>query len=163
MTTCGLSDNQKCDWIGWRPRDLILCGLFSILFTRHFSCIPDQTREFVVQEPKAFRALFEGNPERDMQCISLFLSLQMNRTKGDEEEYWNSSKFKAFTFDDEDDELSQVGFREQLLKFSSPSTVYAFPCILSNLSSLGSAVLSVRSLEDSSWRRTLGKERNCQS
>uniref|UniRef100_A0A8C9CGI8 Spermatogenesis-defective protein 39 homolog n=1 Tax=Phocoena sinus TaxID=42100 RepID=A0A8C9CGI8_PHOSS len=32
----------------------------------------------------------------------------MNRTKGDEEEYWNSSKFKAFTFDDEDDELSQV-------------------------------------------------------
>nr|XP_020758313.1 spermatogenesis-defective protein 39 homolog [Odocoileus virginianus texanus] len=32
----------------------------------------------------------------------------MNRTKGDEEEYWNSSKFKAFTFDDEDDELSQL-------------------------------------------------------
>uniref|UniRef100_A0A8D0WFD0 Spermatogenesis-defective protein 39 homolog n=1 Tax=Sus scrofa TaxID=9823 RepID=A0A8D0WFD0_PIG len=40
--------------------------------------------------------------------ISLFTSLQMNRTKGDEEEYWNSSKFKAFTFDDEDDELSQL-------------------------------------------------------
>uniref|UniRef100_A0A8D0Z8L5 Spermatogenesis-defective protein 39 homolog n=1 Tax=Sus scrofa TaxID=9823 RepID=A0A8D0Z8L5_PIG len=39
---------------------------------------------------------------------SLFTSLQMNRTKGDEEEYWNSSKFKAFTFDDEDDELSQL-------------------------------------------------------
>ncbi|KAK2104516.1 spermatogenesis-defective protein 39 [Saguinus oedipus] len=37
-----------------------------------------------------------------------FLSLQMNRTKGDEEDYWNSSKFKAFTFDDEDDELSQL-------------------------------------------------------
>ncbi|XP_007121484.1 spermatogenesis-defective protein 39 homolog isoform X1 [Physeter macrocephalus] len=35
-------------------------------------------------------------------------TLQMNRTKGDEEEYWNSSKFKAFTFDDEDDELSQL-------------------------------------------------------
>lgn len=33
---------------------------------------------------------------------------EMNRTKGDEEEYWNSSKFKAFTFDDEDDELSQL-------------------------------------------------------
>lgn len=32
----------------------------------------------------------------------------MNRTKCDEEEYWNSSKFKAFTFDDEDDELSQL-------------------------------------------------------
>ncbi|XP_059770726.1 spermatogenesis-defective protein 39 homolog isoform X2 [Balaenoptera ricei] len=32
----------------------------------------------------------------------------MNRTKGDEEEYWNSSKFKAFTFDDDDDELSQL-------------------------------------------------------
>ncbi|KAM4662154.1 spermatogenesis-defective protein 39 homolog isoform 1-T2 [Discoglossus pictus] len=33
----------------------------------------------------------------------------MSRAKGDEEEYWNSSKFKAFTFDDdEDDELSQL-------------------------------------------------------
>ncbi|EHB04786.1 hypothetical protein GW7_03497 [Heterocephalus glaber] len=32
----------------------------------------------------------------------------MNWTKGDEEEYWNSSMFKAFTFDDEDDELSQL-------------------------------------------------------
>uniref|UniRef100_A0A8C5UZQ3 Spermatogenesis-defective protein 39 homolog n=1 Tax=Microcebus murinus TaxID=30608 RepID=A0A8C5UZQ3_MICMU len=36
------------------------------------------------------------------------LGTGMNRTKGDEEEYWNSSKFKAFTFDDEDDELSQL-------------------------------------------------------
>ncbi|XP_075388095.1 spermatogenesis-defective protein 39 homolog isoform X2 [Tenrec ecaudatus] len=34
----------------------------------------------------------------------------MSRTKGDEEEYWNSSKFKAFTFDDEDDELSQAAW-----------------------------------------------------
>lgn len=42
--------------------------------------------------------------------IPVFLLFQMSRTKGDEEEYWNSSKFKAFTFDDEDDELSQVGF-----------------------------------------------------
>ncbi|XP_044518046.1 spermatogenesis-defective protein 39 homolog [Gracilinanus agilis] len=32
----------------------------------------------------------------------------MNRTKVDEEEYWHSSKFKAFTFDDDDDELSQL-------------------------------------------------------
>uniref|UniRef100_A0A8D0GQN3 Spermatogenesis-defective protein 39 homolog n=1 Tax=Sphenodon punctatus TaxID=8508 RepID=A0A8D0GQN3_SPHPU len=32
----------------------------------------------------------------------------MNRMKVDEEEYWHSSKFKAFTFDDEDDELSQL-------------------------------------------------------
>ncbi|XP_066483887.1 spermatogenesis-defective protein 39 homolog isoform X2 [Tiliqua scincoides] len=32
----------------------------------------------------------------------------MNRMKVDEEEYWNSSKCKAFTFDDEDDELSQL-------------------------------------------------------
>lgn len=40
----------------------------------------------------------------------VFPLFQMSRTKGDEEEYWNSSKFKAFTFDDEDDELSQVGF-----------------------------------------------------
>ncbi|XP_056150492.1 spermatogenesis-defective protein 39 homolog isoform X2 [Lampris incognitus] len=28
--------------------------------------------------------------------------------KADEDEYWNSSKFKAFTFDDEDDELSRL-------------------------------------------------------
>ncbi|KAJ7345039.1 hypothetical protein JRQ81_000989 [Phrynocephalus forsythii] len=32
----------------------------------------------------------------------------MNRTKVDEEEYWHSSKCKAFTFDDEDDELFQL-------------------------------------------------------
>lgn len=111
---------------------------------------------------QSFWSSFEGNPERDIQYISL-LSLQMNRTKGDEEEYWNSSKFKAFTFDDEDDELSQVGFCEHSPKFSPLSTVYPFPCILGNLSKLGSAVLSVTSLEDSSWRRTLGKERNCKS
>lgn len=55
--------------------------------------------------------------------VSVFLLLQMNRTKGDEEEYWNSSKFKAFTFDDEDDELSQVGFQEQLLKVLPSSAV----------------------------------------
>lgn len=42
-----------------------------------------------------------------------FLSLQMSRVKGDEEEYWNSSKFKAFTFDDEDDGLSQVGVHKR--------------------------------------------------
>lgn len=35
--------------------------------------------------------------------------LQMSRARADEEEYWHSSKFRAFTFDDEDDELSQVG------------------------------------------------------
>lgn len=29
-------------------------------------------------------------------------------TKVDEEDYWNSSKFRAFTFDDEDDEFSRV-------------------------------------------------------
>lgn len=33
----------------------------------------------------------------------------MSRARADEEEYWHSSKFRAFTFDDEDDELSQVG------------------------------------------------------
>ncbi|XP_028574437.2 spermatogenesis-defective protein 39 homolog isoform X2 [Podarcis muralis] len=32
----------------------------------------------------------------------------MNRIKVDEEEYWHSSKCKAFTFDDEDDELFQL-------------------------------------------------------
>lgn len=37
------------------------------------------------------------------------VSLQMSRARADEEEYWHSSKFRAFTFDDEDDELSQVG------------------------------------------------------
>lgn len=30
------------------------------------------------------------------------------KSKADEEEYWHSSKFKAFTFDDEDDEFSRV-------------------------------------------------------
>uniref|UniRef100_A0A669PIR3 Spermatogenesis-defective protein 39 homolog n=1 Tax=Phasianus colchicus TaxID=9054 RepID=A0A669PIR3_PHACC len=34
--------------------------------------------------------------------------LQMSRARADEEEYWHSSKFRAFTFDDEDDELSQL-------------------------------------------------------
>uniref|UniRef100_A0A673ACP6 Spermatogenesis-defective protein 39 homolog n=1 Tax=Sphaeramia orbicularis TaxID=375764 RepID=A0A673ACP6_9TELE len=32
----------------------------------------------------------------------------MMKSKGDEDEYWNSSKFKAFTFDDEDDEFSKL-------------------------------------------------------
>lgn len=32
----------------------------------------------------------------------------MMKSKTDEEEYWNSSKFKAFTFDDEDDEFSKL-------------------------------------------------------
>lgn len=91
--------------------------------------------------------------------ISLFTSLQMNRTKGDEEEYWNSSKFKAFTFDDEDDELSQVGFHKQLLKVAPSHTVHPSPCILGNLVfdhiSIRLRSVSVRSLEKSSWGRTL--------
>ncbi|KAM6906671.1 spermatogenesis-defective protein 39 homolog isoform 2-T3 [Lycodopsis pacificus] len=32
----------------------------------------------------------------------------MMKSKADEEDYWNSSKFKAFTFDDEDDEFSRL-------------------------------------------------------
>lgn len=32
----------------------------------------------------------------------------MMKSKAEEEDYWNSSKFKAFTFDDEDDEFSRV-------------------------------------------------------
>ncbi|KAM6954698.1 spermatogenesis-defective protein 39 homolog [Aplochiton taeniatus] len=32
----------------------------------------------------------------------------MTRSKPDEDDYWNSSKFKAFTFDDEDDEFSRL-------------------------------------------------------
>lgn len=31
----------------------------------------------------------------------------MMKSRGDEEEYWNTSKFKAFTFDDDDDEVRQ--------------------------------------------------------
>ncbi|XP_061559636.1 spermatogenesis-defective protein 39 homolog isoform X2 [Phycodurus eques] len=31
----------------------------------------------------------------------------MMKSRSDEEEYWNASKFKAFTFDDEDDELRE--------------------------------------------------------
>jgi len=32
----------------------------------------------------------------------------MTRAKPEDDEYWNSSKFKAFTFDDDDDEFSRV-------------------------------------------------------
>ncbi|XP_042359420.1 spermatogenesis-defective protein 39 homolog isoform X1 [Plectropomus leopardus] len=32
----------------------------------------------------------------------------MMKFKADEEDYWNTSKFKAFTFDDDDDELSRL-------------------------------------------------------
>lgn len=32
----------------------------------------------------------------------------MMKSKADEEDYWNSSKFRAFTFDDEDDEFSRL-------------------------------------------------------
>lgn len=32
----------------------------------------------------------------------------MMKSKADEEDYWNSSKYNAFTFDDADDELSAV-------------------------------------------------------
>ncbi|XP_016336660.1 spermatogenesis-defective protein 39 homolog [Sinocyclocheilus anshuiensis] len=33
---------------------------------------------------------------------------QMSRAKPEDDEYWNSSKFKAFTFDDNDDEFSRL-------------------------------------------------------
>ncbi|CAB1452262.1 unnamed protein product [Pleuronectes platessa] len=36
------------------------------------------------------------------------LQPKMMKSKPDEEDYWNSSKFKAFTFDDEDDEFSRL-------------------------------------------------------
>lgn len=32
----------------------------------------------------------------------------MNRAKPEDDEYWNSSKFKAFTFEDDDDEFTKV-------------------------------------------------------
>uniref|UniRef100_H2MVB8 Spermatogenesis-defective protein 39 homolog n=1 Tax=Oryzias latipes TaxID=8090 RepID=H2MVB8_ORYLA len=35
-------------------------------------------------------------------------TVEMMRSKADEEEYWHSSKFKAFTFEDEDEELSRL-------------------------------------------------------
>ncbi|KAF7651310.1 hypothetical protein LDENG_00112910 [Lucifuga dentata] len=35
-------------------------------------------------------------------------SRKMIKSKADEEDYWHSSKFKAFTFDDEDDEFSRL-------------------------------------------------------
>lgn len=50
------------------------------------------------------------NPAKK-RCVGIkgnVSSSQMNRAKVDEEEYWHSSKCKAFTFDDEDDELFQV-------------------------------------------------------
>uniref|UniRef100_F7B0G8 Spermatogenesis-defective protein 39 homolog n=1 Tax=Ornithorhynchus anatinus TaxID=9258 RepID=F7B0G8_ORNAN len=53
------------------------------------------------------RRLGGGTREPLSSSVSLPLP-QMNRMKVDEEEYWQSSKFKAFTFDDEDDELSQL-------------------------------------------------------
>uniref|UniRef100_A0A8C2X1C1 Spermatogenesis-defective protein 39 homolog n=1 Tax=Cyclopterus lumpus TaxID=8103 RepID=A0A8C2X1C1_CYCLU len=40
--------------------------------------------------------------------IFFTLFVQMMKSKADEEDYWNSSKFKAFTFDDEDDEFSTL-------------------------------------------------------
>lgn len=43
-----------------------------------------------------------------IECSSMFNFVQMNKSKADEEDYWNSSKYKAFTFDDEDDEFSTV-------------------------------------------------------
>ncbi|AWP20504.1 putative spermatogenesis-defective protein 39 -like isoform 7 [Scophthalmus maximus] len=42
------------------------------------------------------------------QFESRVFSVQMMKSKPDEEDYWNSSKFKAFTFDDEDDEFSRL-------------------------------------------------------
>lgn len=49
----------------------------------------------------------------------------MIKSKVDEEDYWHSSKFKAFTFDDEDDELSRVRTPEPEARVncSSPACV----------------------------------------
>lgn len=56
---------------------------------------------------------------------SLTLYVQMIKSKVDEEDYWHSSKFKAFTFDDEDDELSRVRLPEPEARVncSSPACV----------------------------------------
>lgn len=51
------------------------------------------------------------------------MPLQMSRARADEEEYWHSSKFRAFTFDDEDDELSQVGGADPGTAGKTPSPV----------------------------------------
>uniref|UniRef100_A0A3Q1GJ69 Spermatogenesis-defective protein 39 homolog n=1 Tax=Acanthochromis polyacanthus TaxID=80966 RepID=A0A3Q1GJ69_9TELE len=44
----------------------------------------------------------------------------MTKSKADEEEYWNSSKFKAFTFDDEDDELIRLKESRQAVNSIRP-------------------------------------------
>ncbi|XP_029966283.1 spermatogenesis-defective protein 39 homolog [Salarias fasciatus] len=36
--------------------------------------------------------------------------------KSEEDEYWNSSKFRAFTFDDEDDEFSRLKESRQAIR-----------------------------------------------
>ncbi|KAM3603550.1 uncharacterized protein V6R79_024549 [Siganus canaliculatus] len=47
------------------------------------------------------------NEEEEAEVEEEQLQVKMMKSKADEEDYWNSSKFKAFTFDDEDDELSR--------------------------------------------------------
>uniref|UniRef100_A0A8C9YY36 Spermatogenesis-defective protein 39 homolog n=1 Tax=Sander lucioperca TaxID=283035 RepID=A0A8C9YY36_SANLU len=49
----------------------------------------------------------EDRPLGGRVCLTS-CCLQMMKNKADEEDYWNSSKFKAFTFDDEDDEFSRL-------------------------------------------------------
>uniref|UniRef100_A0A667XE47 Spermatogenesis-defective protein 39 homolog n=1 Tax=Myripristis murdjan TaxID=586833 RepID=A0A667XE47_9TELE len=50
----------------------------------------------------------------------------MMKSKADEEDYWNSSKFKAFTFDDEDDEFT----KKQEVEPQLPHRVFPASCFL---------------------------------
>jgi len=77
--------------------------------------------------------------------------LQMSRARADEEEYWHSSKFRAFTFDDEDDELSQVGAEpppRPALWGRSPTLVCAQTVFFPQLKESKRAVNSLRDIVD---------------
>uniref|UniRef100_A0A8C2UAY6 Spermatogenesis-defective protein 39 homolog n=1 Tax=Coturnix japonica TaxID=93934 RepID=A0A8C2UAY6_COTJA len=72
----------------------------------------------------------------------------MSRARADEEEYWHSSKFRAFTFDDEDDELSQVGAQPPT-RLTPPRTVLCVQTVsLPQLKESKRAVNSLRDIVD---------------
>uniref|UniRef100_A0A4W6EGM9 Spermatogenesis-defective protein 39 homolog n=3 Tax=Lates TaxID=8186 RepID=A0A4W6EGM9_LATCA len=56
-----------------------------------------------IAQPEVVKLLSKEEEEEEEP-----LQLKMMKSKPDEEDYWNSSKFKAFTFDDEDDEFSRL-------------------------------------------------------
>lgn len=68
----------------------------------------------------------------------------MIKSKGDEDEYWNSSKFKAFTFDDDDDEFSKV--RHEPLNIWLPLQHLGINMFVYQLKESKQAVNSIRRL-----------------